>query len=341
MTKIYLLRHCEAYGNIYRRLDGIRDTDVTEKGQMQIDYVSERFRSIPLDAVFSSHLIRARKTAAGIAKAANAPHHCCEALHERSMGIFDSKTWHEAAFVYPEIFREWTENFNSFTIPEGESLNNAGSRFRNEILTICRAYKDKTIAVVAHSMVMKAFLESITQGPVPFGNNTAVSLLEVDPDMETVSVVFMNDDSHLPESMRQSRQRWTKRGSKLEDYSLRYIYRSKDGSGSPVMEESDDVITLEGHENDKKIGFLKFVINDQNAEIKELFVYPEFRRNGFATQLIGEAMYSASKKECRNLIYTYKDRDIIIDSLAKRNGFLMRDHFFIRDIAMENYFIQK
>ncbi len=341
MTEVYLLRHCEAYGNIYRRLDGVRNTDITDNGAIQIDCVAGRFQGKHIDAVFSSNLIRAQKTASGIAKAAGAPLFCREDLHERDMGIFDGKSWHEVAFVYKDIFSEWLQNFNSFVIPGGESYNDAGIRFRREIMKICTEFPDKTIVIVGHSMVMKALLEGVSQGPVQFGNNTAVSLLSVNTDRDIIDIRYLNDDSHLPEEMKQSRQRWTKRGFKLQDYSLRYNYPPPNGTNTPVMESADGIITIEGFEGDKKVGYLLFSVDGDMSEIKEITVFPEFRRNGFATQLIGEAMYSSSKRRCKYLVYTNKDNNDIIRRLAAKNGFQYQRNSFVRDIAIENYSAQK
>ena len=35
-TRIYLVRHCEAEGNVYRRIHGVTDSRVTPKGRLQI-----------------------------------------------------------------------------------------------------------------------------------------------------------------------------------------------------------------------------------------------------------------------------------------------------------------
>ncbi|MCM1149955.1 MAG: histidine phosphatase family protein, partial [Butyricicoccus sp.] len=41
MTKIYLIRHAEAEGNIYRRAHGWYDGRVSAKGRRQIDALAE------------------------------------------------------------------------------------------------------------------------------------------------------------------------------------------------------------------------------------------------------------------------------------------------------------
>lgn len=44
MTKIYLIRHAEAEGNLYRRHQGHWDGSITPLGLQQIDALAQRFR---------------------------------------------------------------------------------------------------------------------------------------------------------------------------------------------------------------------------------------------------------------------------------------------------------
>ena len=63
MTSIYIVRHCEALGNVMRIFQGLTDLDISENGAKQLEYLKERFSGIQLDKVYSSPLIRTRKTA--------------------------------------------------------------------------------------------------------------------------------------------------------------------------------------------------------------------------------------------------------------------------------------
>ena len=51
MTSIYLVRHCQAQGNVNRVFQGRIDSEISEEGRRQLDRLAERFRRIPLDAV--------------------------------------------------------------------------------------------------------------------------------------------------------------------------------------------------------------------------------------------------------------------------------------------------
>ena len=73
MTKIYLIRHAEAEGNLYRVYQGQYDTLLTETGMLQVQALGERFRDIHVDAVYSSDLYRAACTAVVICRMKGLP----------------------------------------------------------------------------------------------------------------------------------------------------------------------------------------------------------------------------------------------------------------------------
>ena len=66
MTRIYLIRHAEAEGNLYRIAQGQYDSLITDRGYRQIEALAGRFDDIPIDAVYSSDLSRTCITAAAI-----------------------------------------------------------------------------------------------------------------------------------------------------------------------------------------------------------------------------------------------------------------------------------
>ena len=68
MTTVYLIRHAEAEGNYYRRIQGHWDGQITALGMRQIDALAERMRDVPINAVYASDLSRTQTTAQAILK---------------------------------------------------------------------------------------------------------------------------------------------------------------------------------------------------------------------------------------------------------------------------------
>ena len=108
MTTIYLIRHAEAEGNLFRRAQGHWNGKITERGKKQIDALAERFKDVHIDAVYSSDLDRARDTAgallrgqgleAAVRRAAGYIYHAMEITNavgsEPRMGVqFEKNLW--------------------------------------------------------------------------------------------------------------------------------------------------------------------------------------------------------------------------------------------------------
>ena len=82
MTEIYLIRHTQAQGNRYRMMQGSWDGEITELGRQQIEALAERFSTIQVDAVYSSDLSRAIRTAEAAARHGGLPIQTRTALRE-------------------------------------------------------------------------------------------------------------------------------------------------------------------------------------------------------------------------------------------------------------------
>ena len=67
-TTVYIIRHAEAEGNVYRRCHGQYNALLTTRAYKQLPYLAKRFENVSLAAVYSSDLFRARVTAQAVAK---------------------------------------------------------------------------------------------------------------------------------------------------------------------------------------------------------------------------------------------------------------------------------
>ena len=86
MTSIYLIRHAEAEGNLYRIAQGQYDSILTDRGWRQVRALERRFADIHIDAVYSSDLYRTCATATAIYKPKNLPLHRVRELREICVG---------------------------------------------------------------------------------------------------------------------------------------------------------------------------------------------------------------------------------------------------------------
>lgn len=212
MTYIYLVRHCEAMGNHKRLFQGSTDCDISEIGIKQLEYLTERFKNINIDMVYSSPLIRAKKTAIAIAHNKGLEIVTRQNLAELHGGVVEGKPFQEAFNTIPGLADAWNNHPQDFAPDGGETMREAYVRIYDEIMSLANQNKNKTIAVATHGGVLRCLMcrvlySDITRlKDVPWCENTAVTLLKID-DSNKIGVEFFNDYSHVPPEYMPKRSR--------------------------------------------------------------------------------------------------------------------------------------
>lgn len=204
MTRLYLIRHCEALGNLYHLLQGSTDMDISETGEKQLQFLGQRFKDIHLDRIYSSPLLRTRKTALAVADPKGMDIEICEGLREIDCGIYDGKPFSETFEKYPEFEDMWHNHPQDIAPKDGEPMRTAYERIWETVLSIVRENCGKTIAAATHGGVTRLLLCRLIYGDIErlkdtgWTDNTAVTLLEFDDELNP-TIVFKNDASHVPE----------------------------------------------------------------------------------------------------------------------------------------------
>ncbi len=202
MTKLYLIRHAEAEGNLYRRAQGHFNANVTQLGRRQIAALAERFRDIPIAALWSSDLYRTQSTAAAILR-----YHpkltlrLSPELREIDVGVWEDVPWGNIQRDYPEELAYFTNDPAQWSVPGGEPYLHVAERMKRSVLRLAEENEGKTVAVVSHGLAIRALLcdhfgiPSAEIARLPYGDNTSVTLLSVEDGRITVE--WYNDASHL------------------------------------------------------------------------------------------------------------------------------------------------
>ena len=225
MTTIYLIRHAEAEGNLYRRIHGWYNSLITENGFRQIEALEARFRDIPVDAVYSSDLYRTMTTARAVYVPKHLPLHTDPDLRELN---FDS--WEDLPFgAGYHLHREEMLLFNhvspAWRAPGGENLAEAGARVEGAIRRIAERHPDQTVAIFSHGTVIRQFMAN-AKGlspeewhTLPHSENTAVTAMTCEGGK--FRFLCEGDASHLPEEITtMGKQMWWRRDGKAEDVNL-------------------------------------------------------------------------------------------------------------------------
>ena len=202
MTRIYLIRHAEAEGNLYRIAHGHEEGLITDyRGPRQIRALAQRFRDIPVDAVYASDLIRTQTTAQAIYMPKGLPLHPDPAFREIGMGVWEGLTWRQIETRWPLQLMEFNRQLDRWHVEGCETAQMVLDRYLPALRRVAREHDGQTVAIFSHGAALRIVLGTLQGlsladiGQTPHGDNTAVSLIEADGD--ELRVVFRDDNSHL------------------------------------------------------------------------------------------------------------------------------------------------
>lgn len=201
MTEIYLIRHAQAEGNLYRMMQGHWDGSVTALGLKQIDALAERFRTVHVDALYASDLYRTRLTASAITRYHDLPMQLRPALREINVGSWEARFFGDVAYEQPEAMHDFIFDPEKWQAPSAETYAEVGQRAYAELIRIAEANDGKSVVVVSHGVTILCLLSRILgiglgdKEHLPICGNTGVTLLHFESG--AFSPVFINDVSHL------------------------------------------------------------------------------------------------------------------------------------------------
>ncbi len=158
-TKIILIRHGESLGNANRTILGHTDLDLSPLGYKQAEATAVCLKNKKIVIIYASDLKSAYNTAVPHAKIRKMDIICSENLREMYVGGWENMKIDDiiAKWGREEYEDRWKNNFGTYRFPDGESIEEGGTRFYNEILRICRENEGKTILIAAHAAVIRAF----------------------------------------------------------------------------------------------------------------------------------------------------------------------------------------
>ena len=160
---IYLIRHAhpDYPDGVKMCLGRKNDLPLSRHGLDQARALGERFSSIPLEAVYTSPLLRARQTAQAIAGDAR-PVHTLEDLIELDGGAWDGLTYDQLHERYPQHFGPGAKG----GCPPGGESDEAGLARMRAALAYVAEHTENCAAIVAHSGVNRLLLCALSGLPL-------------------------------------------------------------------------------------------------------------------------------------------------------------------------------
>lgn len=349
MTEIYLIRHTQAEGNLYRMMQGHWDGQVTALGLRQIEALSKRFENVHIDAVYSSDLSRTRLTASAITIPHHLPLTTLPALREINLGPWETLFFANIFHDDPEHTELFIHDPEHWHIDGAESFQQVTDRAYPALEEIARRHEGQTVAVVSHGVTIRCLLSKITgirlneSNRLPISGNTAVSKLIWEDDHFTAETI--NDASHLAHlalpawsSTADLRHEVFDPASDPAYYESCYAdaWRAAHGSTLGFIAQPYYNSALQHHQaypgavlkifnKEEPVGLVD-LDTERGAHanygwISLLYLKPEYRRKGYGVQLLARAIRAYRELGRRSIRLHVAEANTAAVTFYRRQGF--------------------
>ena len=308
MTEMYLIRHGEAEGNVFRRIHGQYDSLLTHRGCLQVECLAKRFENIHIDACYASDLTRTSLTARSVYVPKGLKLHRDPRFREVGLG-----QWEDIPFGYLDKFHaQEMFNFNNdpihWTAPGAENFDEYTDRFLEGMTEAVRDNAGGSIAIFAHGAVIRGVLMRLFFGNdfsrLPYCDNTGVCKLTYDGAQ--YGYEFVNDNSHLPEELSTfALQKWWRSAGNREDVNFYYLPYEPgmvipEGLTMPVTKEGGTVLAAILHE--QVVGLISMAPPaGERGEILGITLKEGMEDRYYGDQLLGCAFSHYRKLGCKLL----------------------------------------
>lgn len=199
--KIYITRHGETEWNKAGKMQGWKNSNLTEKGIENAKKLGESLRNIDFDCVYCSPLGRAVDTAECIIGDKDTEIVLKESLKEMGFGLWEGMEHEKIEKLYP------TQQFNLWNRPDqyepidGESFEEVISRAKGVLDEIINYTGYENVLIVSHAIFIKAICSIVKKYSIkefwnpPFMYDTCLTVLEVKD--KKINLILEADTSHL------------------------------------------------------------------------------------------------------------------------------------------------
>lgn len=134
--QVYLIRHGQTEWNLAKRLQGGKDSPLTERGRKQAESLARSLKTAPPVLLYASPLGRAQATAAIIARGYDIPMETDERLAELRCGAAEGLTLEEIDAGWPDLRGERERDKWNVPWPEGECYRDVDARLADVVTDV-------------------------------------------------------------------------------------------------------------------------------------------------------------------------------------------------------------
>lgn len=207
MKRIYLTRHGQTEWNVQKRFQGHRDSNLTEMGVRQAQWLRDYMKNKPIDRVYSSPLQRAYTTAQIVTEGMDIEIERRDGLKEMNFGVWEGMSESDIKESSAEQLHNFWNRPHMFEPVGGESYEEASKRITEEFEDIVKSSSGSNLLMVVHGVVLKLILLHAENGCMedlwqpPFVHPASLSILEYDETQDLYRVIKKSDISHYKDQI--------------------------------------------------------------------------------------------------------------------------------------------
>ena len=305
MTEIYLIRHGEAEGNVFRRLHGQYNSLLMPRGYAQAECIRKRFADIQIDAVYSSDLTRACLTSRSLYIPRGLKLNRDSRFRELHVGVWEDLSYGYLDNFEPEKMWQFSHDPKAWFVNGSERYEQYTSRFVSAMKDAASVNDGKTIAIFAHGAVLRGTLMHLffddQADSLPLSDNAGVSRLFYENGK--FSYDYLNDNSHIPEELSTFYiQAWWRKTDNRKAANLYFVPYDQ----SMILPEELNVprgeTVVTAMLQNLPVGMLAMGAQEGTCGmIQGMTLLPEMTGRGYADQMLGCAVSHFRRLGCRQI----------------------------------------
>lgn len=200
--KIYITRHGETEWNQAGKMQGWKNSNLSEKGIANAKRLGAHLKDVDFDRIYSSPLERTLETAKYIRGDKTTEIIVEEGLKEMGFGVWEGMERTAIEDRYPTVYDHFWHKPHLYTPIDGESFEQLFDRVRKALKNIVENSRGSShVLIVAHAVVIKAIFAIVKNLPLeefwhpPYMHDTCLSVIEANNN--DLKFILEADISHL------------------------------------------------------------------------------------------------------------------------------------------------
>lgn len=183
--RLYITRHGQTKWNTEKRIQGFKNSDLTEKGINNAKKLGKALENIEFSRVYSSPLGRTMDTSKYILGDRNIEIVTADYLKEINLGTWGGMLSSDIEEKYPIEYDNFWNNPDDYTPVDGETFHQVMERAWTGLEEIINN-EDGNVLIVTHTVVIKCLLAKLKNLPIknlwdpPYIYDTCLTILEVE-----------------------------------------------------------------------------------------------------------------------------------------------------------------